>query len=446
MNISSFGISRAILFLITMLLLVLNFFGNDVNIIGIAVFILYLTAIFVYRPIEYANNLLFFIIIIPMIVGGALIERGTYLFEIDAYGSWNGTFIVNLFFSLIFIEFLLYRFQPGKKKITLKVNKYVIEGLIAFSLLVLYGTFLKTGIPLFNGIHRTVYFGTIVPDYVNLIKGRLSFVSLALGYYYFNFKSKRYALYLGLIILYHILCSIKGGEVLIVIYAFYLPITLYYICRLAVVDLKKINKRIRLSLLIIVGGLFSLIFLNYQTVENYDSGTTPLEKIVKRVESAGQIWWMINDENQVKNKIREDKFLDNFVMDDNPFNKGMNQLMTEVVPGSILDVWREPGARGRSLANGFPAIGYYYFGYAGVIAFIFILGTVIVLVKKDILSSFESGDVISFLFIGPILEIIIRVIAQGDINLFFEKRAYAIFICYMIYGAAKNFLFRWKRS
>ncbi|MBX9043621.1 hypothetical protein HCG99_06295 [Enterobacter ludwigii] len=112
--------------------------------------------------------------------------------------------------------------------------------------------------------------------------------------------------------------------------------------------------------------------------------------------------------------------------------------MNVVVPPKTLDEWRSTEDRGRSLANGFPAIGYYYFGYTGVTIFLVIFGSIIIAIKRDILASFESGDVLSFLFLGPILELIIRVVAQGDINLFFEPRTYAIFIAYMAYSLMKK--------
>nr|WP_276590500.1 DUF6418 domain-containing protein [Enterobacter quasiroggenkampii] len=120
----------------------------------------------------------------------------------------------------------------------------------------------------------------------------------------------------------------------------------------------------------------------------------------------------------------------------------MNELMNVVVPSKILDEWRSTEDRGRSLANGFPAIGYYYFGYTGVTIFLIIFGSIIIAIKRDILASFESGDVLSFLFLGPILELIIRVVAQGDINLFFEVRTYAIFVAYMAYSIMKKAVVR----
>ncbi|MDI9800224.1 DUF6418 domain-containing protein [Citrobacter koseri] len=446
MNISKFAFSRMMMLFIASLLLVLNSFGNDVNSLGLLLLIIYLGSIFIFRPIEYANNLLFFIILIPMLIGGVLIERGVYLFEIDKYSHWNGTFIINLFFSMVFIEFLIYPIKSNDKKVAVVFSRRFFDFFIVGMLIVLYGTFLKTGIPLFNNIHRSVYFSSIVPEYVNFIKGRLSFVCLALGYYYFNYRTKKYLIYFSLVVIYHILCSIKGGELLIVIYAFSLPVTLFYTVGNNKLSSRKINKRIRNSLLLLVFGLFTIIFVNYQTVENYDVNTTALDKVQKRVEAAGQIWWVINDESQVSDRFRWDKFTENFVGNDNKFDQGMNQLMNEVVPDKYLSIWRESGERGRSLANGFPAIGYYYFGYAGVVVFMFLLGSAIILIKKDILTSFVSGDIISFLFIAPLLELVIRVVAQGDINLFFEPRTYAILIAYSIYGLIKKMMVRMKET
>ncbi|MBV7413742.1 DUF6418 domain-containing protein [Aeromonas sp. sif2433] len=441
---SMFFILRAIIIFISALLLVINYFGYDVNIIGVMVLSSYLLALFIYRPIEYANNLLFFIILIPMLIGGMLIERGTYLFEIDKYTYRNGTFLVNLFFSLIFIEFLIRPIQPSFKNSIIKIDRFLVEGVIIFSIVALYAAFINTGVPIINGIHRSVYFSSMVPDYINLIKGRLTFVCMVLGLYLFRFKEKRYVLYFLLIVIYHILCSIKGGELLMVIYSFYLPITLFYAAKLTGKDRDKISNNVRLALIFLLGSLFSLILFNYQTVENYDNQTTAIEKIEKRVEAAGQIWWVINDESQVDSKLRMDSFLRNFRMEDNNIGKGMNQLMDEAVPNNILNAWRQQDTRGRSLANGFPAIGFYYFGYVGVIVFIMVLGGIIIFIKKDILAAFESGDVISFLFIAPIMELAIRVVAQGDIYLFFEKRTYAIIFSYVLYGVIKDLMVRAK--
>lgn len=443
MKISVFGISKAVILFFIMILLILSFFGNNVNNIGLFLFVVYLSMVFFYRPIEYANNLLFFIIIIPMLIGGALIEGGSYLFEIEKYTYWNGTFLVNLFFSIIFFEFLTYPVKSIKPKLAFKINKTYVEGVIVVALLILYITFMSTGIPLLNGTHRSIYFSSIVPDYVNLIKGRLSFVCLALGCYYFNYKEKRYLLYFVLIIVYHILCSIKGGELLIIIYSFFLPMTLYYTVRYSEIQKRKLYGKIRALLLFLVVGIFTLVLINYQTVENYDSDTTALEKIEKRIEAAGQIWWMINDQSQVSETFRWDKFVNNFKSGDK-YSQGMNQLMNEVVPEKSLSSWRDFDDRGRSLANGFPAIGFYYFGYIGVIILTIILGSAVILIKKDILTTFESGDILSFLFIGPILELIIRVVAQGDINLFFETRTYIIFIAYIFYGLVKRSMMRNK--
>ncbi|MCU6279891.1 DUF6418 domain-containing protein [Enterobacter quasiroggenkampii] len=442
MNISLFLFLRIILLSLTGILALINAFGQDVNIVGVIVLLLYLFVIFYYRPIEFANNLLFFVILITMLVGGALIENGTYLFEINAYSYWNGTFIVNLFFSLFFFEFLLVNISPNHSKIVLNINRFYIEIIIIACIGILYATFLHTGVPLFNGTHRTVYFSSIVPGYVNLIKGRLSFVCLVLGMYYFKTKCKRYLFYFILIVLYHILCSIKGGELLIILYCFYLPITLHYAVRYAEADKQKLYKKIRATLFFFVIGIFSIILINYQTVENYDSSTSAIQKIQKRIEAAGQVWWVINDNNQVPEKIRWDKFTQNFSADNSKFDQGMNELMNVVVPSKILDEWRSTEDRGRSLANGFPAIGYYYFGYTGVTIFLIIFGSIIIAIKRDILASFESGDVLSFLFLGPILELIIRVVAQGDINLFFEVRTYAIFVAYMAYSIMKKAVVR----
>lgn len=445
MNVSKFAFSRIVMLFIALLLLVLNNFGNDVNLLGVLLLLIYLSSIFIFKPIEYTNNLLYFIILIPMLVGGALIERGVYLFEIDKYSHWNGTFIINLFFSLVFIEFLIYPIKSRSKKVAVIFSRRIFDFVVVCMLIILYGTFLKTGIPLFNNIHRSIYFGSIVPEYVNLVKGRLSFVCLALGYYYFNYRSKRYLVYFFLIVIYHILCSIKGGELLIVIYCFGIPITLFYTTSTDTIFRAKINKRIRYSLLLLVLGLFSIIFINYQTVENYDAKTTALEKVQKRVEAAGQIWWTINDNSQVPEKNRWDLFLKNFSEDGDKFERGMNQLMNVVAPAKYLNAWRSDASRGQSLANGFPAIGYYYFGYAGIVLLILIVGCIIIFIKKDILSTFESGDVLSFLFIGPLLEVIVRVTAQGDINLLFEKRTMVIIVAYLLYGLLKGLIFGSKK-
>ncbi|HFW4749247.1 TPA: DUF6418 domain-containing protein, partial [Escherichia coli] len=267
----------------------------------------------------------------------------------------------------------------------------------------------------------------------------LSFICLVLGYYYFISKSKRYLLYFCLIVIYHILCSIKGGELLIIIYAFFLPLTLNYSEAALSINKKKVNRKIRYTLIFLIISIFTIIFINYQTVENYDKGTSALDKIEKRIEAAGQIWWVINDQKQVDAQFRWDKFIDNFSDKKNDqYAQGMNQLMNEVVPANILDTWRSADDRGRSLANGFPAIGYYYFGYIGVVGFLIAFGLIVILVKRDILSSFKSGDILSFLFLGPILELVIRVVAQGDINLFFEGRTYAILFAYTFYGFIKK--------
>lgn len=444
MNVSKFAFSRMIMLIIALLLVVFSNFGNDVNLLGLMLLLVYLGSIFIFRPVEYANNLLYFIILIPMLVGGMLIERGAYLFEIDQYSYWNGTFIVNLFFSMIFIEFLIYPIKSRRRKSSLVFDRRLFDLLVICMIITLYGTFLKTGIPLFNNIHRSIYFGSIVPEYINIIKGRLSFVCLALGYYYFNYRSKKYLLYFFLIVLYHLLCSIKGGELLVVIYSFSLPITLFYSANSALSLSVKLNKKIRTLLLLLVCGLFGIIFINYQTVENYDSKTTALEKVQKRVEAAGQIWWTINDNNQVSQRIRWDLFLKNFNEDGDKFERGMNQLMNVVAPAKYLSAWRSDTSRGQSLANGFPAIGYYYFGYTGIILLILTVGSLIILIKRDVLSSFESGDILSFLFLGPLLEVIIRVTAQGDINLLFEKRTLVIFIAYIVYSLSKGFLIRVK--
>lgn len=441
-----FFLSRTTMISMSLLLLIIGSFGYDVNLIGALVLFFYLLALFVYRPIEYANNLLFFIIMIPMLIGGLLIERGVYLFEIDKYSYRNGTFLVNLFFSLVFFEILIFQIKPSFNKYRLKINRFVVEGFIILSIFILYAEFLKTGIPIIKGIHRSVYFSTMVPEYVNLIKGRLSFVCMVLGLYLFLYKEKRYLIYFLLIAIYHVLCSIKGGELLIIICSFYLPITLHYTVRLNGEQRNKVDNRIRFALLFLFGGVLSLILINYQTVENYDHQTTAVEKIEKRVEAAGQIWWVINDEDQVESRFRVDSFLRNFRGESSPFEKGMNQLMNEAVPSKTLDAWRQQDSRGRSLANGFPAIGFYYFGYIGVIVLIVALGSVIIFIKKDIIAAFESGDVLSFLFIAPIFEITVRVVAQGDIHLFFEKRTYVIITAYMLYGMVKRLMIRARES
>ncbi|EHG7583946.1 hypothetical protein J5Y39_004232, partial [Citrobacter sedlakii] len=172
--------------------------------------------------------------------------------------------------------------------------------------------------------------------------------------------------------------------------------------------------------------------------------TTALEKIQKRVEAAGQIWWSINDNNQVPEKDRWDLFLKNFYESSDKYERGMNQLMNVVAPPKYLNAWRSEDSRGQSLANGFPAIGYYYFGYTGIVILILVVGTIIILIKKDILSSFESGDILSFLFLGPLLEVIIRVTAQGDIYLLFEKRTLVIVIAYILYSLLKSLIYRAK--
>lgn len=437
---------KIIVIFIAGFLLVYNRINKDANIIGFGLLFFYLYLIYLFKPIEFLNNLPYFFIILPMLMGGFLIEEGTYLFEVEKTTYKNGTFLNNLFFSIIFMEFLIYPIKTNKTKNTFKINKYFIEMIIFLSVFILYAFFLKTGIPLFKGIHRTVYFDSIVPYYINLIKGRLSFICLVLGYYYIQSKNKKYIIYFSLIVLYHILCSIKGGELLVIIYTFLLPIFLYYSVKIFGEEKNKLNKKVRYGLLFLLISVFLLVFINYKTVENYNHKTTAIEKIKKRIESAGQIWWTINDIKQVKNEIRIKKFIKNFDLEEPNVNKGMNQLMDEVVPREILSIWRKPGARGRSLANGFPAIGFYYFGYIGVMILLIIIGKIVIFTKKEVLEIFESGDVLSFLFIAPIIEIVIRVVAQGDIQLFFEKRFYIIVIAYLLYELLKYIIIKVKKN
>ena len=83
MKINIFNLLRISLLSFTVILMIFNSLGINVTTFGLIILFLYLGTIFFYRPLEYANNLMFFIIIVPMLIGGALIENGTYLFEID---------------------------------------------------------------------------------------------------------------------------------------------------------------------------------------------------------------------------------------------------------------------------------------------------------------------------------------------------------------------------
>lgn len=417
-------------------LIMLNICNFRENIIGLIILLLYLLGLFILSPREYIKNLPYFFIIIPMLIGGFLIERGVYLFEINKYSYDNGTFLENLIYCLIFMEIITCSVKTNKKIKSLKFNSWYIEVILIIMLLILYGYFIKTGIPLLKRIHRTEYFDKIVPYYINFIKGRFSFICLVLGTYYANYRKKRYIFYFFMILLYHILCSIKGGDLLIITYMFMLPLVLRSYDIKNINLLKKINNNIRKFMIIFIILLTTILVINYKTVENYDEHTNAFQKIEKRIESAGQIWWVINDKNQTKNKIRFYEFLDNFGKDNN--YKGMNQLMNEVVPKDILSVWRAPGARGRSLANGFPAIGYYYFSVSGTLILVCLVGIIINFLLKKILQIIRSNDLLAFLFIGPILEVIIRIVAQGDIGLVFEKRFMIIILAYIMYFLLKE--------
>jgi hypothetical protein len=287
---------------------------------------------------------------------------------------------------------------------------------------VLYSYFLKSGIPLLKGIHRTIYFES-APYYINFLKGRLNFVSLVLGYLFFKTNKKRYLLYFFSIIFYFLLCSIKGGDLIGAIWYFSLPILLTINFNKNI-DKMKMIKKIRLILVSFFIFIFIVIAYAYQKTENYNKETTSFEKIIERIESAGQVWWYFNDSNQIEAKYRHDKFLDNFNIKKSKFEKGMNQLMTEIIPKEKLVELRKEGARYYSLANGngFPAIGYYHFKYFGVFLLIFITGYFIYKIKIFVLKACLSDDILSFLFLAIILEVTARIVAQGDIQLLLEKR------------------------
>lgn len=368
-----------------------------------------------------------------MLIGGFLIEYNqSYLFEIEKTAYQNCSFLKNLFFYFLFLEFLL-KNVISKKEVSIKLNYKILEFIIIVLISIVYLYFLKTGIPLLKNIHRTTYFNFMVPYYINFIKGRFSFLCLCCGFLFSKTKAKRFIFYWILIILYYILCSVKGGEIVGMIWYFSLPIILTTQSKKEKYKLNSIRK----YLVIFFICSFSLLFIAYKKYENYNKNTTPIEKIIKRFEAGGQIWWFFSDSKQIKPQYRFDKFINNFNVKKNNSEKGMQQLMTEIVPKYKLNIWREKGARYQSLSNGFPTIGYYHFRYTGCFLLIIIIGFFIQQLKKMIQKACLSDDIFSLLFLSILLEISSRIVAQGDIHLLLEKRTIVIAILLFSYKFIK---------
>lgn len=401
--------------------------------LGLFILAVNLAYIFLFFPLKIFENFPYFIILIPMLIGGFFIEyNNSYLFEIEKTAYPNGSFLKNLFFYFLFLE-LLSKNVVSKKEVSVKINYKFIEIIILILISMVYFYFSKTGIPLLKNIHRTTYFNSMVPYYINFIKGRFSFLCLCCGFLFSKTKSKRFIFYWILIIFYYILCSVKGGDIFLMIWYFSLPVVL-----LKQTDRKKYNlNSVRKYIIIFFICSFSLLFIAYKKYENYNKSTTPIEKIVKRFEAAGQIWWFFSDSKQIKPDYRLDKFSDNFNVNKSNFDKGMQQLMTEIVPKHKLEIWRQKGARYQSLANGFPAIGYYHFNILGCIILICIIGTFIQYLKKFILRACVSDDIFSLLFLSVLLEVSTRIVAQGDIQLLLEKRTIAIVALIIMYKFIK---------
>lgn len=437
MQIKNFN--RILIYIILLILIGVNRLSDISNEIGILLFFLYLLNYFIFTPEIILENIIYFFILIPMLLGGYLCENGIYLFETNIITYKNGTFLYNLLFCLIFIDLIGKNIKFNKKIFSggIKISDKFYEVLLIISILILYIYFFKTGIPIFKGVHRTIYFAHIVPNYINFIKGRVYFLVAICSYYYFQEKKKRFLFYFFMIVLYHILCSIKGGELITVIYFFTLPNILH------IRNLKKDKLRFfryKLKKIILLFGifLFGIIILGYSTNENYNYKTTAIEKIEKRIESAAQIWWYINDKNLMERRYRIDKLLYNLNPQKSEYEKGMNQLMNEIVPKKFLNEWRKNGARGRSLANGFPAIGFYYLGYLGVIILILIIAYLVQNNKRKLLYSYCTKDFIELFFIITIIESLIRIVAQGDIQIFFQKRFIIILFFYISYSFIKK--------
>ncbi|MFQ2377039.1 DUF6418 domain-containing protein [Aeromonas caviae] len=440
-----FRFIRFFSFFVVIILATISMFVESDNLIleqiGLVVLIVNLFLIYKWSPVSLITGLPYFVALIPMMFGVFYAETGVYFFEIDQYTYKNGSFIKCLLLFFIFNEFLLLPVKEGRIYAPVKINHKVIEVIMLSCVFVLFLYFFKSGVPLIKGIHRSEYFSTIVPYYINFIKGRLSFFCLVWGMFYVMYRRKRYVVYFSVVVLYYILCSIKGGELIVLFYMFSLPIVL----SIKKIDLPAYN--VKLKRWIVGGASFFviLILFHYSSVENYNKDTSDTEKLYTRVVAAGQIWWYISDPQKIENKTRIKEFFYNFYGDDD-YKKGMNQLMNEVVPAKYLRQWRSnDNNRGRSLANGFPAIGYYYFGYVGALFITVVIGYLVFVSKKLVLSFSKSGDIVSFLFLGAIIEILIRVVAQGDIYLLVEARACFIWLLFSLYLLIK-FAFNYQNK
>ena len=418
--------------LILFLIITFKLSPNLNNIIGINIFLFHFGYLYFFNPSKIIENFFFFLILIPMLLGGFLLEiNPTFLFEINRVSYPNGAFLKNLIFYFLFLEFLLKDTYVIKKETSIiKIDFKFIEVITIISILIVYSYFIKTGIPLFKGIHRTNYFGTMVPYYINFTKGRFNFICLCNGLLFYKTKSKRFVFYWILIILYYILCSVKGGDIIGMIWYFFLPVILLSQYENSETN---INSSIRKYLIIFLISSLSLLYIGYKKYENYNKKTTPIEKIIKRFEASGQLWWFFTDSNLISQEYRFDKFTDNFNFKKSKFDKGMNQLMTEVLPKDKLKELRKPGAKYYSLSNGFPTLGYFHFGYLGAFSFVVLMGIFIKKLKSLVLKSSLSNDVISLFILSFFLERSVSIVAQGDYYLFFTKRMLIVIILAIIY-------------
>ncbi|MCG9239467.1 DUF6418 domain-containing protein [Acinetobacter baumannii] len=372
-----------------------------------------------------------------------IVEHGVYLAEVQEYTYALGITFKATFASITFLTATYYSYNFFSRsnlyfRPLAKNNEFFIFGLfrifISLSCFLIILLLLKYGFPSALGVHRADYWSYYAPSWGGVLCFWVIQLSFILGYMYGVKKRKIDLILLILTLFTIILAGERFTGILQVFMYFIIPVVILLEIRIKLVSFKNVFFS---SLLIVL--LLGVVLNSYS---NSVSQNSKNEDIVLRLVLQPQMWWALdkitNHEPQTVDVIASG-FLG---LTDNIKDKGVNYLMYQVAPKSIVDYRVETGS---SFTASVFFGNYYYFGYilgfiVNIICALF-FGAMCWLLYLSIV----SGNIVVTLIVFKLFIKIVNLTLRGDATLFFSLNTFVLFMIMLFFISFKSYHSKFNR-
>lgn len=379
------------------------------------------------EPLVFVLSFLYFLGQFGAMTGGVLIEGGAYVSEQARQGFATGSTLRLALYWLFFIAVATLLFRRLGDRWGLRTGaraphlsgawRWAIYALALAVLGVVVAGLVINGAPLIERTDRFSYWrGNAVP-FLQPVHNQLSTVVFLLGIAFAFTRRRQERLFvLALVassLVYFVLQGEKFTALVHVGFGFVLPVAALALARPgAGISLV----RLAMAGIAAMAVLTSLILFQYVTVFDADA---PVDRLVQRIALQGHVWWGVDERVAAgmlpvppsTQRLREAVAL----IDPRPaeHDVGMTLLMRTVAPEDLVQRYRRQGIR---FTMGYPAIGLYLLGPAGVLALQVVAALLFVAVALYLVRSVTRARIVHAVVAYKLSYEVYAPFATGDLH------------------------------